>query len=149
MIKKAFAGLIALLQLLPLSAQQNWLEMFDAPYAGDMPRREGACGSGVFSYQMATPAGEMEPARLLRAHPAGSDDSIRIEFELEEPASVRFQMLNTQGKLVWSTPDTDTGAFRQLDTRPAGNLEPGAYTLQMVAGSQILAQCTFEFQPKL
>ena len=149
MTKKAFVLLIALLQLLSLSAQQNWLEMFDAPETGVKSRREGACGSGVYSYQVATPLGEMEPARLLRAHPTDSGDSILIEFELEDPARVRFQMLNAQGKMVWKTPDTATGAFRQFDTRPTGNLEPGAYTLQIVAGGQILAQCTFEFQPKL
>ncbi len=149
MIKKAFVVLTALLHLIPLKAQQNWLETVETPDTGSAPRRAGSCGSGVFSYQIATPAGEMEPARLLRAHPAGSDDSIRIELELEEPAGVRFQMLDTQGKVVWNTPDTATGAFRQFDTRSTGNLEPGAYILQIVAGGQILSQCALEFQPKL
>lgn len=149
MIKKAFVVLTALLRLIPLNAQQNWLETVETPDTGSAPRRAGSCGNGVYGYQAATPAGEMEPTRLLRAHPAGPDDSIRIEFELEEPAGVRFQMLNAQGKVVWNTPDTETRAFRQFDTRPTGNLEPGAYTLQIVAGGQILSQCTLEFQPKL
>lgn len=149
MIKKAFIALTALLYLLPLSAQQNWLETVEDTDTGSTPRRVGACGSGVFGYQAAAPSAEQEPARLLRAHPAGADDSIRIEFELEDPASVRFQLLDAMGKVAWETPARATGAFRQFDTRPAGNLAPGSYILQIKGRDQILAQCAFEFQPKL
>lgn len=149
MIAKAFIALTALLHLIPLKAQQNWLETVDMPDAGGAARRAGSCGSGVYGYQAATPLAGQEPARLLRAHHAGSGDSIRIEFEPEAPALIRFQMLDTQGKVVWKTPETTTGAFRQFDTRSTGSLEPGAYILQIVAGGQILSQCALEFQPKL
>lgn len=143
MIHKSLIILIALLQLLPLNAQQNWQDTEDttSPDTNDAPRRRATGGSGAYHYKTALTSPELEPARLLRARPNAQNNGLVIEFELEDPAAVRFQLLDTRGKIVWETTEMPTLAFRQTDTRPTGNLTPGMYTLRMMAGGQKLGQC--------
>lgn len=143
MIHKSLIILIALLQLLPLNAQQNWQDTEDttSPDTNDAPWRRTTGGSGAYHYKTAITSPELEPARLLRARANAQNDGLVIEFELEDPAAVRFQLLDTRGKIVWETTETPTLAFRQTDTRPTGNLAPGMYTLRMMAGGQKLGQC--------
>lgn len=152
MTRRTPAILIAMLQILPLTAQYNSQEPGDAPqlfyYTSDSTplQQPAGCGNGVYGYDLrqlpdATELPGIEPPRLLRAHPHPELDSVTIEYELEDPAVIRFQMVNAQGNVVLETPYAATSAFRQTETRAIKNAAPGAYVLMIQIDGKKLAQC--------
>ncbi|MBK8557429.1 MAG: hypothetical protein IPL65_17490 [Lewinellaceae bacterium] len=68
---------------------------------------------------------EMEPARFLRAQQNATRDSLFIEFDLEDPAIVRFQMINEAGQMVFDTPNAAQSlpANRNLENSTTGTRE--------------------------
>lgn len=157
MIQKTLAAWIIVLHIFPLSAQYNWQDTSASPkhsrqvfhnnadskplqFSGD----RDACGSGMQGHAMlpessAPELPDAEPPRLLRAYP--STDSLTIEFELEDPAVIRFRMVDAKGKAVLETPYKATRPFRQFETWATGALTPGNYVLMIQIEGRKLAQC--------
>lgn len=115
MAKKMFAALVLLLPILPLTAQQ--------------------------SLQSATEIQDIEPPRLLRAFPDPSGNGLTIEFDLEDPAVIAFQLTDHQGKPVFETPYARRKAFRQTETWATGNVPPGIYSLLIRLDGRKIAEC--------
>lgn len=117
------------------------------------PTADVAYGIGVRIYKMTkstTPAEllELNPPRLFRAYPNPASDTVTLEFNLEDPAAIRFQMLDQQGKIVLETPYAVKKAFRQTETLSIGHLPAGTYFLTLQSAEQQLAQCSVVIQPK-
>lgn len=112
-----------------------------------------AYGIGVRIYKMtqtlnAADEEHYEPARLLRAYPNPVSYYLTVEFYLEDPAVITFQLTDSLGKLVLETTPAAQLAFRQTETLATGYLPSGTYYLTMRAGRQQLAQTTIVIQQK-
>ncbi|HRI61568.1 MAG TPA: T9SS type A sorting domain-containing protein, partial [Saprospiraceae bacterium] len=83
-----------------------------------------------------------------RAYPNPVSDYLTVEYYLEDPAVITFQLTDSLGKLVLETAPAAQQAFRQTETLATGYLPPGTYFLTMRAGKQQLAQTTIVIQQK-